>query len=121
MKSNNNNTQIKYKLGKLIDKYNKIKKEKGAIGLERLNETEVRKDFIDPFFEILGWNIHDSTEYGAEEYIKGIGRADIILRDPRKISGKSHSLVYVEAKRFGILSRFFPILDEEIPQQYILQ
>ena len=95
--------QLQYELKKLIDKYNKFKRDKGRSGLDKLNETEVRKDFIDPFFAILGWNIHDSSEYGAEEHIKGVGRADIILRDPKLISIKPQSLVYVEAKRFGIL------------------
>jgi len=32
-----------------------------------LNETEVRVQFIDPFFEALGWDIHNKKHY-AENY-----------------------------------------------------
>ena len=33
------------------------------------NETEVRNDFVNPFFEILGWDIQDGllTEFQAIE------------------------------------------------------
>jgi hypothetical protein len=32
-----------------------------------LNETEVRVQLIDPFFEALGWDIHNKQRY-AESY-----------------------------------------------------
>lgn len=86
---------IKHKLHKLIEKYNQLKLEKNKKGLRELSEANVRKDFIDPLFEILGWNIRDSYEYDAETYVRGTGFADISI----KLNGKS--IIFVEAKRFG--------------------
>ncbi len=75
----------------LIKRY-KIIKNKNV-----LNEANVRKDFIDPLFEILGWDIRNSREYDSEKYIRGRGYADITL----KIDDKP--VIFVEAKKFGVI------------------
>lgn len=44
------------------------------------NETQVRREFIDPFFKCLGWDI-DNTQGIAEAY------KDVIHEDAIKIGG----------------------------------
>lgn len=84
-------SKVKEKIEGLIEKYENVENRK------ILNEANVRKDFIDPLFEALGWNVRDSHEYDAEMYIRGAGYADITL----KIDNKP--VVFVEAKRFGVV------------------
>ena len=79
----------------LIAKYENFKAVNGESALRELTEANVRKDYIDRLFEILGWSVRDSNEYDAEHYIRGAGLADIAM----KVAGKI--VVYVEAKRFG--------------------
>jgi len=50
----------------LVDKYNKVLNEKR---LDKYNEEMTKKDFIQPLFRALGWNVEDSTEVSAEEKI----------------------------------------------------
>ncbi len=44
------------------------------------NETQVRRDFIDPFFRLLGWDMDNSQGY-AEAY------REVIHEDRVKVSG----------------------------------
>ena len=44
------------------------------------NETQVRREFIDPFFEALGWDVNN-TAGNAEAY------KDVIHEDAVKVSG----------------------------------
>ena len=44
------------------------------------NETQVRREFIDPFFEALGWDVNNK-EGNAEAY------KDVIHEDAVKVSG----------------------------------
>ena len=88
-------TDIKKGLNVLIDKYNQLKNEMGEKGLKAISEANVRKDFIDPLFEILGWNVRDSHEYDAEKYIRGVGFADVAIKV------NETPIVFIEAKRFG--------------------
>ncbi len=44
------------------------------------NETQVRREFIDPFFEALGWDIANKKGY-AEAY------KDVIHEDAVKVGG----------------------------------
>jgi len=71
------------------------------------NETLVRRDFIDPFFKALGWDIDNSQGY-AEAY------REVIHEDRVKVSGASKApdysfrlpggkrLFFVEAKKPSI-------------------
>jgi adenine-specific DNA-methyltransferase len=65
------------------------------VGLAKINEANVRNDFVDPLFEALGWRVRDSNEYDLEKYIRGAGFADITIRL------NSNPIIFVEAKRFG--------------------
>ncbi len=81
------------------------------------NETQTRRDFIDPFFKLLGWDIDNEQGY-AEAY------REVIHEDRLKISGVSKApdysfrlvggkkLFFVEAKKPSILVK------EEIPPAY---
>jgi hypothetical protein len=68
------------------------------------NETQVRRDFIDPFFKALGWDVDNSQGY-AEAY------REVIHEDRVKVSGATKApdysfrlpggkrLFFVEAKK----------------------
>jgi len=82
-------------LAALVKKYENTKATRGQSALKELSEANVRKDFIDSLFEVLGWSVRDSNEYDAENYVRGAGLADVAL----KIDGKI--VIFLEAKRFG--------------------
>ena len=42
------------------------------------NETQVRREFIDPFFEALGWDVSNKQGY-AEQY------KEVVLEDTIKV------------------------------------
>lgn len=87
--------RIRQNIQKLVADYNNLLKSKGRDGLEALSEANVRADFIDPLFEILGWNTRNPDEYDREHYVRKVGLADVVL----KLDGTP--VVFVEAKRFG--------------------
>ena len=62
------------------------------------NETQVRVDFIDPFFEALGWDTHNKNRY-AEQY------RDVIHEDRVKIGGATKAPDY--SFRIGGTRKFF--------------
>jgi hypothetical protein len=84
------------------------------------NETLARKDFIDPFFTALGWDMDNSSGY-AEAY------REVIHEDKIKISGAMKApdysfrlsggkrLFFVEAKKPSVFVK------EEIPPAYQLR
>ncbi|KPA11728.1 type II restriction enzyme [Candidatus Magnetomorum sp. HK-1] len=51
------------------------------------NETQVRKEFIDPFFEVMGWDVSNKKGY-AEAY------KDVIHEDAIKIGGATKAPDY---------------------------
>jgi len=59
---------------------------------QRYNEAQVRAEFIDPFFQALGWDVHNRAGH-AEAYI------DVIREDAIKVRG---------AVRLDISPRFGP-------------
>ncbi len=78
------------------------------------NETQTRKDFIDPFFRALGWDI-DNKKGKLESY------RDVKLEDKIKVSGRTKSpdyafnvhgkrIFFVEAKKPAV-----PIKDQPEP------
>ncbi|MEK6614929.1 MAG: methyltransferase, partial [Bacteroidota bacterium] len=81
------------------------------------NETLTRRDFIDPFFKALGWDI-DNEEGYAEAY------REVIHEDKVKVGGATKApdysfrlvggkrLFFVEAKKPSVLVK------EEIPPAY---
>jgi len=62
------------------------------------NEAQVRVEFIDPFFEALGWDVHNKKGY-AEAY------KDVIHEDAIKIGGFTKAPAY--CFRVGGVRKFF--------------
>ncbi len=62
------------------------------------NETQLRIEFVDPFFEALGWDVTNKAGY-AEQY------KDIIHEDAIKISGATKAPDY--CFRIGGVRKFF--------------
>ncbi|MCD6207380.1 MAG: hypothetical protein J7J06_05225, partial [Methanosarcinales archaeon] len=87
--------QTKRKVEELVKKYTDLEKTQSRKEMDGISEANVRADFIDPLFEILGWDISDPDEYDREHFIRGTGFADVAL----KLKGEP--AVFVEAKRFG--------------------
>jgi type I restriction-modification system DNA methylase subunit len=83
------------------------------------NETQTRRDFIDPFFKALGWDVDNSEGY-AESY------REVIHEDKIKVSGATNApdyafrlvggkkLFFVEAKRPSVA-----VKDEILPAYQI--
>jgi hypothetical protein len=51
------------------------------------NETQIRREFLDPFFEALGWDVENKNGY-AEAY------KDVVHEDAIKIGGVTKAPVY---------------------------
>ena len=79
----------------LVSRYKELAKSKKRKDMEAISEANVRADFIDPLFEVLGWKVHDPDEYDRENYVRNVGFADVAL----KIADEP--VIFVEAKRFG--------------------
>lgn len=62
------------------------------------NETQVRREFIDPFFKILGWDV-DNTQGYAEAY------KDVVHEDALKVAGSTKAPDY--SFRVGGVRKFF--------------
>jgi type I restriction-modification system DNA methylase subunit len=65
---------------------------------QRYNETQLRNEFLDPFFEALGWDVHNRQGY-AEAY------KDVIHEDALKIGGSTKAPDY--SFRVGGTRKFF--------------
>ena len=94
--------EIRERINALVEEYLSLESKKGS-KLKEISEADVRADFIDRLFEILGWNIHDVDEYNREKYIRETGFADITLQINKE------PIIFVEAKRF----RSIPFVDRE--------
>jgi len=64
----------------------------------RYNETQLRREFLDPFFEALGWDVFNRQGY-AETY------KDVIHEDSLEIEGENKAPDY--AFRVGGVRKFF--------------
>jgi hypothetical protein len=62
------------------------------------NETQLRREFIDPFFEALGWDVSNRAGY-AEQY------KDVIHEDAIKVAGATKAPDY--CFRIGGVRKFF--------------
>jgi hypothetical protein len=83
------------------------------------NETQVRREFLDPLFEALGWDVDNQQGY-AEAY------KDVIHEDAIKIEGTARAPDY--CFRIGGARKFFVeakkpsvYIKEEIPPAYQLR
>ena len=66
---------------KLIDKYNADRK---YYLTNKYNETLLRSDFLDPFFELLGWDIKNNAGKPTNE-------REVILEEALKENASEHS------------------------------
>src|SRR5512139_239776 len=64
----------------------------------RYNETQLRREFLDPFFEALGWDVFNRQDY-AEMY------KDVVHEDSLEIEGENKAPDY--AFRVGGARKFF--------------
>jgi type I restriction-modification system DNA methylase subunit len=62
------------------------------------NETQLRREFIDPFFEVLGWDVANKAGY-AEQY------KDVVHEDAIKVAGATKAPDY--CFRIGGVRKFF--------------
>ncbi len=62
------------------------------------NETQLRREFLDPFFEALGWDVNNRQGY-AEAY------KDVVHEDSIQVEGATKAPDY--AFRVGGTRRFF--------------
>ena len=73
--------EIKNKIRTLVQKYEQGKEVYRA---SRFNETQVRNEFLDPLFEILGWDIRNSAGKNTNE-------REVLLEEPLKANAASHT------------------------------
>ena len=67
-------TEIKNKIRTLVQKY---EQGKDVYRTARFNETQVRNEFLDPLFEILGWDIRNTAGKNTNE-------REVLLEEPLK-------------------------------------
>ncbi len=90
--------RISQDIEKLVKNYADLKKTKNDKEMAAISEANVRADYVDRLFGILGWDIGNPDEYDREHFIRGAGFADVAL----KLNNKP--VIFVEAKRFGGIS-----------------
>ena len=103
-------------VSKLIERF---EQNCGAYKSQGYNETQVRREFLDPFFEALGWDVANKQGH-AEAY------KDVIHEDAIKIGGNTKAPDY--CFRIGGARKFFleakkPAVNvkDEIPPAYQLR
>ena len=90
-----NGRSIPQEVLKLIERF---EQNRDSYRSNEYNETETRREFIDPFFKALGWDIDNEQGY-AEAY------KDVVHEDAVKISGATKAPDY--AFRIGGVRKFF--------------
>lgn len=73
--------QIKHKIHNLVQKY---ERNKDHYRTARFNETQVRNEFLDPLFEILGWDIRNTSG-------KSTCECEVLLEESIKANASTHS------------------------------
>ncbi len=82
----------------IIELVERFKRNKEAYTSGQYNETQLRREFIDPFFKALGWDVDNENGY-AEAY------KDVIHEDAIKIGGATKAPDY--CFRIGGTRKFF--------------
>ena len=82
----------------ILDLIDRFERNSDAYKSGSYNETQVRREFIDPFFEALGWDVNN-TSGNAEAY------KDVIHEDAVKVSGVTKAPDY--SFRIGGQRKFF--------------
>ena len=82
----------------ILDLVDRFRMHKDAYKATSYNETQVRREFVDPLFKALGWDIDNEQGY-AEAY------KDVVHEDALKIGGNTKAPDY--AFRIGGARKFF--------------
>lgn len=75
---------LPHEIGELIERFDRNVDEYRS---GQYNETQLRRDFLDPFFEALGWDVNNQKGYG-EAY------RDVVHEDAIKIGGHTKAPDY---------------------------
>ncbi len=86
---------VPQELLELVERFNTNRE---AYRSGQYNETQLRREFIDPFFQLLGWDVNNEKGY-AEAY------KDVIHEDSIKIGGLTKAPDY--CFRIGGVRKFF--------------
>ena len=62
--------------GRVAALVKKYEAETSSGRIKKYTEEDVKKGFILPLFEVLGWDTTDRSEVSSEEHIKSSGRVD---------------------------------------------
>ena len=73
-----------YDIEKLQNLVRKYEQNKEHYRTARFNETMLRSEFLDPFFELLGWDIKNNAGRSTHE-------REVLLEEPLKNSAASHT------------------------------
>ena len=82
----------------VIDLVHRFESQLASYKSGRYNETELRRDFLDPFFEALGWDVRN-TANAAEKY------RDVIHESSVEVAGQAKSADYLF--KIGATPAFF--------------
>lgn len=82
----------------VVELFDRFRRNYYAYKAPTYNETQLRREFIDPLFEALGWDVNNRQGY-AEAY------KDVVHEDSLKIDGSSRSPDY--SFRVGGVRKFF--------------
>lgn len=82
----------------LLDLVQRFKRNLDQYKRSSYNETQVRVDYIDPFFELLGWDVHNRQGF-AEQY------RDVVHEDKVKVGKATKAPDY--SFRIGGVRKFF--------------
>lgn len=82
----------------IIELVNRFREQYDSYRLPSCNETQLRREFVDPFFKALGWDVDNEQGY-AEAY------KDVIHEDSIKVGGATKAPDY--AFRIGGARKFF--------------
>ncbi|MCI0515024.1 Eco57I restriction-modification methylase domain-containing protein, partial [candidate division KSB1 bacterium] len=93
---------------KIIELCERFDRNRDTYKQSQYHETQVRREFIDPFFKALGWDI-DNEKGNAEAY------KDVVHEDAIKVGGATKAPDY--SFRIGGVRKFF--LEAKKPSVYI--
>lgn len=60
------------------------------------NETELRSEFLDPFFEALGWDVFNRKSYSERQYLRDFPVYSINFSNPKEEAQYEQMFVLVE-------------------------
>jgi hypothetical protein len=76
-----------------------------------LSEANLRANFVDRLFKVLGWDIYNPIEYNREKYVRQAGFVDVGLL----IGGEPK--LFVEVKRFGAIPKSAERRGDRTPEE----